>query len=70
MNKVCNKELNKDEDKKEGLLKRLKNVENAQKKLNISNDNREYFTPRSQVDSKYDEDEDEDEDKDEDEDEN
>ena len=66
LDKVFTKGLNKDEDKKEGLLKRLKNIENAQKKLNISDDNREYFTPRSQVDSKYDEDEDEDKDEDED----
>ena len=67
LDKVFTKGLNKDEDKKEGLLKRLKNIENAQKKLNISDDNREYFTPRSQVDSKYDEDENEDKDEDEDE---
>ena len=42
------------------LFKRLKNIENAQKEIN----NSEYFTPRSQIDSKYD-DEEEEEDEDE-----
>ena len=47
--------------KKEGLFKRLKNIENAQKKSDNSDDNSEYFTPKSWIDSKYDEDEDENE---------
>ena len=33
--------------KKEGLFKRLKNIENAQKKSDNSDDNSEYFTPKS-----------------------
>ena len=46
-----------EDDKKEGLFKRLKNIENAQKNLIISDDNESiYYTPRSQFDSKDDED--------------
>ena len=45
--------------KKEGLFKRLKNIENAQKNLINSNDGESiYYTPRSQFDSEHDKDED------------
>ena len=45
--------------KKEGLFKRLKNIENAQKNLIRDDDNESiYYTPRSQFDSKDDEDKD------------
>ena len=45
--------------KKEGLFKRLKNIENAQKNLIRDDDNESiYYTPRSQFDSKDDKDED------------
>ena len=49
-----------DEDyQKEGLFKRLKNIENAQKDLISGNDNESiYDTPRSQFDSEHDKDED------------
>ena len=49
-----------DEDyQKEGLFKRLKNIENAQKDLIRGNDNESiYDTPRSQFDSENDKDED------------
>ena len=58
LGKIFNKGLDKD-DKKEGLFKRLKNIENAQKNLIISDDNESiYCTPRSQFDSKDDEDKD------------
>ena len=44
---------------KKGLLKRLKNIENAQKNLIRGDDNESiYYTPRLQFDSKDDEDED------------
>ena len=45
--------------KKEGLFKRLKNIENAQKNL-IRGDNNEsiYYTPRLILDSEHDKDED------------
>ena len=44
-----------DDDKKEGLFKRLKNIENAQKKLIMADDNESiYYTPRSQFDNKED----------------
>ena len=55
---IFNRGLDED-DKKEGLFKRLKNIENAQKNLIISDDNESiYCTPRSQFDSKDDEDKD------------
>ena len=49
-----------DEDyQKEGLFKRLKNIENAQKDLIRGNDEESiYYTPRSQFDSEHDKDED------------
>ena len=47
------KELDKD-DQKEGLFKRLKNIENAQKNLIRDNDNESvYYTPKSEFDDKY-----------------
>ena len=47
LGKVFTKGLKKEKEKKEGLLKRLKKIENAQKKLNNSDDNNsEYFTHR------------------------
>ena len=47
LGKVFTKGLKKEKEKKEGLLKRLKKIENAQKKLNNNDDNNsEYFTPR------------------------
>ena len=47
------------DDKKEGLFKRLKNIENAQKKLITDDDNKSiYYTPRSEFDSKDDKDKD------------
>ena len=58
LGKIFNKGLDKD-DQKEGLVKRLKNIENAQKNLIRGNDNESiYYTPRSQFDSKGDEDKD------------
>ena len=55
---IFNRGLDED-DKKEGLFKRLKNIENAQENLIISDDNESiYCTPRSQFDSKDDEDKD------------
>ena len=66
LGKIFNKGLDKD-DQKEGLFKRLKNVENAQKNLISSNDddnddddddddddgdNSIYYTPKSQFDEK------------------
>ena len=54
--KTFNKALSK-HDKKEGLFKRLKNIENAQKKLIRDSDNESiYCTPRLQLDDKYDKD--------------
>ena len=52
LGKIFNKGLDKD-DKKEGLFKRLKNIENAQRNL-IRNDDNEsiYYTPRSLFDDK------------------
>ena len=52
LGKTFNKGLDKD-DKKEGLFKRLKNIENAQRNL-IRNDDNEsiYYTPRSLFDDK------------------
>ena len=54
LGKIFNKGLDKD-DQKEGLFKRLKNIENAQKNL-IRDDNNEsiYYTPRSEFDDKND----------------
>ena len=58
LGKVFYRELDKD-DHKEGLFKRLKNIENAQKNLINGNDNdhneRIYETPRSQFDTEHDE---------------
>ena len=56
LGKIFNKGLDKD-DKKEGLFKRLKNIENAQKKL-ISDDDNEsiYYTARPQFDDEDDKD--------------
>ena len=47
---IFNKGLDKD-DQKEGLFKRLKNIENAQKNV-IRNDDNEIYTPRSEFDDK------------------
>ena len=48
-----------EDDQKEGLLKRLKNTENAQKNLIRGDDNKSiYYTPRSEFDSKDDKDKD------------
>ena len=56
LGKIFNKGLDKD-DQKEGLFKRLKNIENAQKNLIRDNDNESiYHTLRSRFDSKDDED--------------
>ena len=54
LGKIFNKLLGKN-DQKEGLFKRLKNIENAQKNL-IKNDDNEsiYYTPRSKFDDKDD----------------
>ena len=46
LGKSFNKGLSED-DKEEGLFKRLKNIENAQKNL-IKNDDNEIYTPRSE----------------------
>ena len=54
LGKIVNKGLDKD-DKKEVLFKRLKNIENAQKKLIRNDDNGSiYHTPRSEFDDKDD----------------
>ena len=50
LGKIFNKGLDKD-DKKEGLFKRLKNIENAQKNL-IKDDDNKIYTPRSEFDDK------------------
>ena len=58
LGKIFNKELDKD-DQKEGLFKRLKNIEDEQKNLTRGDDNESiYYTPRSQMDSEHDKDED------------
>ena len=58
LDKIFHKGLDKD-DQKEGLFKRLKNIEKAQKDLIRDNDNESiFYTPRSQFDSKHDKDED------------
>ena len=55
---IFNKGLNED-DKKDELFKRLKNVENAQKNFIYSNNNESmYYTPRSQFDNEDDKDKD------------
>ena len=54
MGKCFNKGLDKD-DKKEGLFKRLKNIENAQENLIRDDDNESiYYTLRSEFDDKDD----------------
>ena len=54
MGKIFNKELDKD-DQKEGLFKRLKNIENAQKNLIRDDDNESiYYTSRSEFDDEDD----------------
>ena len=56
LGKIFNKGLDKD-DQKEGLFKRLKNIENAQKNLIRDDDNESiYYTPKSKFDSKDNED--------------
>ena len=56
LGKIFNKELS-ENDKKEGLFKRLKNIENAQKNLIRDDDNESiYYTPRSEFDDKDDKD--------------
>ena len=52
LSKIFNKGLDKD-DQKEGLFKRLKNIENAQKNLKRDSDDESiYYTPRSEFDDK------------------
>ena len=53
LGKIFSKGLS--EDDKKGFFKRLKNIENAQKKL-IKNDDNEIYTPRSEFDDKNDKD--------------
>ena len=54
MGKVFSNGLDKD-DQKEGLFKRLKNIENAQKNLIRDDDNESiYYTSRSEFDDKDD----------------
>ena len=54
LGKIFNKGLDKD-DKKEGLFKRLKNIENAQKNLIKDDGNKSiYYSPRSEFDDKDD----------------
>ena len=54
LDKIFNKGLDKD-DKKEGLFKRLKNIENAQGNLIRDDDNESiYYTLRSEFDDKDD----------------
>ena len=56
LGKIFNKGMDKD-DQKEGLFKRLKNIENAQKNLIRDDDNESiYYTPKSKFDSKDNED--------------
>ena len=58
LGKIFNKGWDKN-DQKEGLFKRLKNIEKAQKNLINNNDNESiYYTPKSQFHSKDDEDKD------------
>ena len=52
LGKIFNKGLSED-NQKEGLFKRLKDIENAQKKLFRDDDNeRIYYTPKSEFDDK------------------
>ena len=52
LGKIFNMGLDKN-DQKEGLFKRLKNIENAKKNLSSGNDIENiYYTPRSKFDSK------------------
>ena len=52
LSKIFNKGLDKD-NQKEGLFKRLKNIENAQKNLKRDSDDESiYYTPRSEFDDK------------------
>ena len=55
LGKIFNKGLDKD-DQREGLLKRLKNTENAQKDLIRDNDDSKsiYYTPKSEFDDEDD----------------
>ena len=54
LGKIFNKGLDKD-DKKEGLFKRLKNIENAQKNLIRDDDNESiYYSPRLKFDDEDD----------------
>ena len=54
LGKIFNKGLDKD-DQKEGLFKRLRNIENAQKNLTRDDDNESiYYTPGSEFDDKDD----------------
>ena len=54
LGKIFNMGLDKN-DQKEGLFKRLKNIENAKKNLSSGNDIENiYYTPRSKFDSKDD----------------
>ena len=54
LGKIFNKSLDKD-DKKEGLFKRLKNIENAKKNLIRDDDNKSiYYIPKSEFDDKDD----------------
>ena len=55
LGKIFNKGLSED-DKKEGLVKRLKNIENAHKNVIKDDDNNKsiYYTPRSEFDDKND----------------
>ena len=54
LGKIFNKGLDRN-DQKEGLLKRLKNIENAQKNVIKDDDNQSiYYTPRSEFDDKDD----------------
>ena len=54
LGKIFNKDLSED-DQKEGLFKRLKNIENAQKDLIKDDDNESiYYTPKSEFDDKDD----------------
>ena len=53
LDKIFNKELSEEDDQKEVLFKRLKNIENAEKNL-IRNDDNEIYIPRSEFDDKDD----------------
>ena len=54
LGKIFNKGFDKD-DQKEGLFKRLKNIENAQRNLIRDDDNESiYYTPKSEFDDKDD----------------